>query len=517
MRERLGIVAIFSACAVFATVKPAGVFTDGMVLQQGEPVCIWGTAPIAEKVTVQFAGQTQRALSDTNGRWQVELNPLPASSEPRALVCFSSDGSQQSFISNVVVGEVWLAGGQSNMETTMADYKQSTQSDISSANDPLLRMITIPSQCYEGQNDARPQWKQSTSKNISGFSASAYYFAKNLREVLQVPVGIISCAVGGTPAEAWMSREMLESSPDLKRILDTYETYHEKYHDDVAFFKKCDEYNRAMKAWSLKREAGENPGRRPPEPNGLFKNRPCGLYENMLTQAIPYTMKGVIWYQGECNANQQNGHFYRTVFATLIEGWRRDFQNPELPFIFVQLATFDEAHANEPYWPELRESQCWVNKHVDNTGMAVLVDGGESHSIHPHSKDKVGERLSLLARNMVYGENDLVCCGPRLHAVIPKEKTLELIFDTEPVLKQAPESGFEIAGEDGEYVTAKAEMDNGKIIVSAESIPEPKSVRYGWKKWFIPAVFNKKGLPSSPFRTDDFTPVTTGRYYMDRL
>lgn len=511
-----------SLCAftAFAAVQPAGVFTDCAVLQQGEPVRIWGTAAAGEKVSVTFADQTRETVADSNGCWMVTLKKMPVCAEGRTLVFKGSQTATPVELKNVLVGEVWLAGGQSNMQTTMKSYSKTTQPDIDSANDPLLRMVTIPQKLYDGQNDLRPQWAESNPASVPDFSASAYYFAKNLRETLKVPVGIVSCSVGGTPAEAWMSRKTLESTPDMKRIIDAYEkSYQTNFVNEAAYLKHLDEYNQASKEWNRKKAAGEKPGAKPTEKVGpRFKNRPCGLHDNMLAQTIPYTVKGVIWYQGENNAG--SGFHYRTVFSALIKEWREEFRNKNLPFLFVQLASFGPATDNSSAWPELRESQSWTEDHVKNSGMIVLTDGGEIDNIHPHSKDKVGYRLSLLARNMVYGEKKLICRGPRLKKAECQKGVIELSFkDTGSGLVLKPEavSAFEICGADEKYVPATAKLGDGKIIVSADGVADPKYVRYGWKKWFVPTLFNAEGLPASPFRTDDFPPATKDRYYFDTL
>jgi len=511
--RRLITVFLVSLCAftAFAAVQPAGVFTDGAVLQQGEPVRIWGTAAAGEKVTVLFAGQTEETVADPTGRWMVALKAMPACAEGRTLVLKGSQTAAPVELKDILVGEVWLAGGQSNMQYSMKGFKPTTQPDINSANDPLLRMVTIAEKLYESQPSARPQWAASTPDNVANFSASAYYFAKNLRETLKVPVGIVSCSLGGTPAEAWMSRKTLENHPELKRTIETYDqNYRANFTNEADYVKYLEAYPAAVKEWERKQAAGEKPGPKPDMKIGpRFKNRPCGLHENMLTQTIPYTVKGVIWYQGENNA--ANGFHYRTVFPALIKEWREEFRNENLPFLFVQLAAYGPATEKSAAWPELRESQSWTEDHVQNSGMIVLTDGGDIKNIHPHSKDKVGYRLSLLARQMVYGETNLICRGPRLAKAEAKNGAIELSFkDTGSGLVLKPEavSAFEICGADGTYVPAAARLADGKILVSAAGVASPKFVRYGWKKWFVPTLFNAEGLPASPFRTDDFPPTT---------
>jgi len=523
MRRIISVfLASFYAVTAFAVVKPAGIFTDSMVLQRGEDVRVWGTAEAGEKVTVAFAGQIKDAVAGKDGRWMVTLAKMDVCTQGRPLVFKGSATAQPVELKDVLVGEVWLGGGQSNMDTGMAYYRKTTQPDITSANDPLLRMLTIPRLEYAGQNTNCPQWRTTTPQTVAGFSACAYYFAKNLRGKLNIPVGIINCSVGATPAEAWMSRKTMESSADLKRILGGYEkVYRKAFATDEEYRKYYDEYMVVFNEFLRKLAAGEPAGPHPQQKMGPMNyRRPCGLHETMLSQVIPFTIRGVIWYQGENNANDQAGFHYRTVFPALIQEWRQEFQRNEMPFLFVQLATYGPARDETPLWPELRESQSWTEDNVRNAGMIVLVDGGELDNIHPFSKDKAGYRLSLLARNMVYGEKDLVCRGPRVKAKKCEKGIIKLTFkDTGSGLELKPEaiSAFEVCGKDGKYVPAEAKLVDGKIIVSAKSVSEPQNARYGWRKWFVPTLFNKEGLPASPFRTDDFPLVTKDRYYLDKL
>jgi sialate O-acetylesterase len=454
----------------------------------------------------------------------VILKPMTASATSREMV-FSSDGKKQSALKNVVVGEVWLAGGQSNMATTLQNYRRTTQKDIESADDPLLRMVTIPRLDYKGQSTDQPRWQTTSRESAAGFSATAYYFAKDLREKLKVPVGIIACSVGASPAEAWMSRETLSATPSLQRVLDSYDAYlRKKFPNPEDYFVLAKEQERQRQAWyESKRQGGTPAGPNAPEISmGPYSfKRPCGLHETMLAQTIPYTLRGVIWYQGENNANAQAGFHYREVFPALIKQWRTDFMQRDLPFLFVQLATFGPIKDATAGWPELRDSQQWTEANVENTGMAVLVDGGELAVIHPHSKHKAGLRLSLLARHMAYGETGLVCRGPRMTNASPKAGQIELDFANVGaglVLRDSKGTPFEICGEDGKYVPAQAKLeDGGKISVWTEGVERPRHVRYGWKKWFEPTLFNQEGLPAAPFKSDDFKPQTEGRFYLDRL
>ncbi len=502
-----------------ATVRPAAIFSDNSVFQRNAPVRIWGTATPGETVTVSFAGQQKTAMTDPDGSWIVTLDPMEACSAPRTMECASFTGNQQSEIANVLVGEVWIAGGQSNMAATMKRYSQ-TALDISEASDPLLRMATIPRRDFEGDNSESPQWQAATPQTVQDFSGSAYYFAKNLRESLKdIPVGIIVCAVGGTPAEAWISRRALESSAELsEQVLAPYEACCRKEFPSAGDYENyLNEFAEAKKEFARRKAAKELPNRPPVWKMGPHNTkRPSGLYKNMLAQAIPYTVRGAIWYQGENNAKTGTGAHYRTVFPALIADWRSAFQNKEMPFLFVQLPTLGPAASTSPDWPELRDAQLWTDQTVPNTGMAVLLDGGDLKNLHPPSKDKVGYRLALLARQMVYGETRLVCQGPRLADISRQSDFIELNFDTfgsEIVLKDEPVSGFEICGKDGRFVPAGAELIDGKIRVSSPSVEKPQDVRYAWKQWVVPTLFNADGLPASPFRTDHLPLQTEGNYY----
>jgi sialate O-acetylesterase len=504
-----------------ADIQPAGIFTDGAVFQQQEPVRIWGTADPSEPVELLFAGQTRKTVADKNGKWMLSLSPMPANSTPQSLI-LRSDRHEYT-ISNVLVGEVWLAGGQSNMRMPMQFYRKTRQADIEASSDTHLRLCMIPRLEYEGQNHHKPHWQAAAPDSVAGFSATAYYFAEQLRETLKVPVGIICCSVGSTPAEAWMSRATLSNAPELKKILDAFDrNVAENYQDFDDYLKRAEERDVNLKEWYRKRKANETPlPAYPAEVMGTRNyKRPGGLYATMLSQTIPYTIRGTIWYQGENNAECGAGFHYRNVFPALINAWRSYFRNPEMPFLFVQLATFGPAEDHSPFWPELRESQQWTAAHVKHTGMVVLADGGEIDDIHPDSKDKAGYRLSLLARNLVYHENQLICRGPHSPAVTRTTDHIELIFDTggcKLVYRPQAVSAFEICGENGVFVPAEAKCMNNRIIVSSDRVTDPRHVRYGWKKWFLPSLFNEAGLPASPFRTDDFKPVTLDRYYLDRL
>lgn len=524
----------FFAAPLHAEVHPSPIFTNGAVLQRDTDVRVWGTCDPGENVTVSFAGQRQTATGSADGKWMVTLAPMKASTESREMTFISDNDAETVTIRDVLVGEVWLAGGQSNMETEMFRYRSRTQPDIESANDPLLRMLTVPQPTDDARPVAPTQWDKSIPENVGRFSATAYYFARDLRAKLNVPIGIVRCAYGGTPAETWMSRETFLKDPQLKPIIDAYDQHvktayrdeadyiaqSQKYEQDFAtFYQASQALKKAVKAGDVGAKKELNKLIKPkPVVGPRYVQRPTGLYETMLEQTIPYTVRGVIWYQGENNARNGLGQSYRRVFSALIDNWRKDFMNPDLPFLFVQLAPV--GWGREPFTAELRDAQKWVDENVPNTGMVVLLDGGDKGDIHPNSKDKAGGRLALLARKMVYGENDLVATGPRLKNVEINGDAVELTFEdvgSELVLKSGGENTFQVCGADGKYVPAEAKLIDGRIVVSAESIKQPRHVRYGWHVWVDPTLFNAGGLPASPFRTDDFPLVTEGNVYLQEL
>ena len=530
---KLFLAACFSICLVFVvspiasaeapdSIRIAEVFTDGAVLQRNTSVRVWGTATPQQKLTVAFADQSINTLTDQEGRWEVSLTPMPANNSGRSLTVQSTDGESTS-IKDILVGEVWLAGGQSNMAGTMSNYSETVQPDIDAANDPLLRMITVPRVQYPGHRLTGDfNWRPSNPSNVPQFSATAYYFALNIRKTLNVPVGIISCSYGGTPAEAWMSRATLTAKPDLKRILETYDSYVEReFKDEKQYLARLESYQEDLTRFNQWRKT-KDPANRVRKPQRVMGprsvRRPCGLYETMLTRTIPYSIKGVIWYQGEANANSFCGFHYRSVFSELVAHWRREFKSPNLPFLFVQLASL--GRGKEPHWAELRDAQRWVNENVANTGMVVALDAGDRNDIHPHSKDVVGKRLSLLARNIAYGEDALVCEGPRLNFVEPQGKKLALHFErvgTGLVLKEEGENTFEVAGADGRFFPASAVLADGNVILSASEVDTPQHARYGWHAWVVPTLFNQEGLPASGFRSDDYTATSRDNYYLYEL
>ena len=439
-----------------AEVKPNVLFSDGAVLQRGQNIPVWGTAKEGEKVTVELAGQTATTTAK-GGKWKLELKPLEAGGP----FSMKISGDNEVTVNNLLVGEVWVASGQSNMEWTL---NQAFQPEVEKpkANFPEIRMITAKKAAsLQPLDQIEGSWQVCSPETVGNFSAVAYYFARDLHAKLGVPVGIISTSWGGTPAQAWTSAEGFEGQPELKGYADQLKAAAEK----------------------------------PPE-NGPGPHFPSALYNAMIAPVVPYGMKGVIWYQGESNAGQSKQ--YQTLFPAMIADWRTKWKLGDFPFLFVQIAPFN----GQP--PEIREAQFLTLAKSKNTAMAVITDYGDAKDIHPKQKEPVGNRLSLAARALAYGEK-IVYSGPLYKEMKVAGSEVAISFDHTGgglVAKDGDLKGFTIAGADGKFVPAKAVIKGDAVVVSAEGVIDPKAVRYGWINVPDVNLFNKDGLPASPFRTD---------------
>jgi sialate O-acetylesterase len=489
------------AFALHADVKLHGLFTDNMVLQRNAAVPVWGWADEGEKITVEFQGQKASAVAK-NGKWMVRLKKLKADTSSGKGAELRVTGNNSVTLKNVLVGEVWIASGQSNMEWPMrASYE--AESEIAKAGagpeGALLRLYTVRKTKADAPKDnVVDSWQECNPTNVSSFSAVAYYFGRDLAKALKVPVGIIHTSWGGSPAEVWMRQEVLESNPGYKReILDAYTTQAAKYQSAVKQFEtEQEEAKKEGKAFTKRR------------PSGPWK--PTELYNGMIAPLIPYAIQGAIWYQGESNAGR--AHQYRTLFADMIRNWRHDWDQGDFTFLEVQLAPFMaiKDQPGDSTWAELREAQAIATKVLPKVGMAVITDVGEEKDIHPKKKEPVGARLALAARAIAYGE-DIVYSGPTYKNMKVKDGKVTLSFNHVGRGLEARGGelkGFAIAGADKKFVWAKAEIQGDKIVVSSSEVSEPVAVRYGWADYPVVNLWNKDGLPASPFRTDDFPMIT---------
>ena len=510
MKIRFSIVSflILISLSVFAqNLKLAEIFNEGAVLQRNSKVSVWGTSSPAANVSVNIQGKQFQAKSDKTGNWNVELSALKEGG-PYEMSVTSANATIK--INEIYVGEVWLAGGQSNM-AFMLENSDNGKYEIERATNKNIRFVMVPYKAFEGdKNRGDMNWRKATTENVSKISAVAYYFAKDLQAKLNVPVGIICCYKGGSGAETWMTRESLLKNPELAPIVENYESYFSKL-GKTTYLELVSTYEKNLKAYQDSVKAGNKNARNPKEPMGDQNyNRPYGLYHTMLERVIPYSVKGAIWYQGEHNSPRAEQ--YRTLFPAMIKEWRTSFNNPDMPFLFVQLPAYANADArNRPTWPELREAQLLTWKKVQHTGMAVTIDLGEKSTIHPPHKEPVGKRLAAIAFNTVYGF-DIPYSGPVYKSVEFKGNQAVLSFDfVYGGLKVDGElQGFSVCGADKNFVPAKAEIKDNKVVVWAEGVTTPVAVRYGWSNWTEANLKNNANLPATPFRTDDFPMITAG-------
>jgi sialate O-acetylesterase len=490
---------------VFADVKIHPLFGDNMVLQQGIRVPVWGTADCGEKVTVRFQGQEVSAQAE-DGKWTLYLEKLQAGGTFQLTV----HGKNKLEFTNVLVGEVWVCSGQSNMAWRV---QQSANSDeeIASSQNPLIRLFTV-AQAHADNPLAtlKGNWQECGPKTVGSFSAVGYFFGRDLQKAIGVPVGLISSSVGGTPAEAWTSRKALEANPALKGIADQYSALLKDY--PQAREKYLAALEKHKQAVAEAKKEGKMPPRAPQAPMGPESpRRPAALYNGMIAPLIPFGIRGAIWYQGESNAGQ--AYLYRSLFPAMIQNWRDDWRLGDFPFLFVQLAPYMkiDSEPKESAWAELREAQLLTTKKLPNTAMAVITDVGEENDIHPKKKGPVGGRLALAARSLAYGEK-IAFSGPVYRDMKVKGDRVFLTFDHVGgglVVKGDRLEGFTIAGADRKFVAAEAQLQDGGVIVSSPKVPNPVAIRFGWANYPVVNLWNKDGLPATPFRTDDF-PITTG-------
>ncbi len=494
-RSLVGFLFATLPLALPAAVKPAPLFSDNMVLQAGQPVPVWGWADDGEVVTIKFRNQKVSTTAQ-NLAWHVKLDKLKAGG-PDVFTITSKSGTMQ--FTNVLVGDVWVCSGQSNMEWPLSRSSEPA-ADIASATNAMIRVFNVLKNRADAPTTVvKAMWELCSPQSIEGFSAVGYYFGRDLQQARKNPVGLIGTYWGGTPAEAWMSREAFEINPRyVKEILEPSAAGDKTWRAATAAFEK-EKTDAATAGTNFTKQA---PG------------RPWGgsgeLYNGMIAPLIPYAIKGAIWYQGESNAGRAEQ--YRTLFPDMIRCWRRDWGQGDFPFLAVQLAPF-QAVKEQPVdsaWAELREAQLLATQVLPNVGMVVVTDVGDPKDIHPKWKQPVGARLALAARAIAHGEK-IEFSGPLYRNQEIKGNQVILHFDHARKGLEARGgelNGFAICGEDKKFVWAKAEIVGDTVVVSSPDISKPVAVRYGWADFPEVNLWNKDGLPASPFRTDSFPMIT---------
>lgn len=479
----------------------ADVFTDHMVLQRNAEVRIWGEAPSGSQIKVRLAGRHGATAQATaaDGKWHATLKTGEAGGPYRLEVI---TGNQIISFQDVFVGDVWLAGGQSNMEFALRRVKEA-QAEIRLADYPQIRYYKVPRRFYPGHEVPSASWTVCSPGTASEFSAVAYYFARNLYKELHIPIGIIQTPVGGTTAEAWMSRTRLMSDEDFRPILQHYDSLVQAYEPE-GYEEVYRRYRDYLSEYNRLPDARRRYVDKPVEPMGPRNfHRPTGMFENMLSTVIPYTLKGFLFYQGE--SNTARGAQYGKLFPALIREWRTLWGQGDLPFLFVQLPRFG---TKTRCWYELREAQYLTSLRVKNTAMAVAFDQGNPKDIHPTVKDTVGWRLSQLALGTVYGRK-IVCRGPEFREMERGgDGSLLLRFvhtGTGLVARDGARllTGFAVAGRDGRFRPAEAVIEGpDRVRVKCGGVEDPVDVRYLWENSGEQNLFNAEGFPALPFRTD---------------
>ncbi|MDZ4199876.1 MAG: sialate O-acetylesterase [Kiritimatiellia bacterium] len=484
-------------CAQAVTLNT--LFTEGAIVQQGVSVPVWGTAEPGETVTVTFADQTKQAMADAQGNWVIRLNPMAASAEPRVLVAIGQRPEARLEIPGVLVGEVWVCSGQSNMQWSLGQSEGGTNA-AQQVQDPLFRLFKVPNIMSDTPlQQVAGRWTSSEFSNSIQASGVAFFFGRELRAARNVPVGLILTSWGGTPAEAWMPRALLESDPEFQAILDQHARAVDVYTPEKA---EAD-FQRNLANWSNQVEKARAENRPVPYRPRLqvhpseSPTRPGSLYNAMIHPLLPYALAGAIWYQGESNAGRAKQ--YETLFPAMIQNWRQAWGLGDFPFLFVQIAPY------HGMGPAIREAQLVAWQNTPGTMMVVTADVGEEADIHPRKKEPVGARLARAARAVAYGE-DIVYSGPVYRALRVEGNRVSLEFDHIGSGLTAAEGGlqdFEIAASGTtNFVPAIAVIEGDRVIVQSPDVAAPGAVRYAWKNWFVGSLFNQEGLPATPFRTD---------------
>jgi sialate O-acetylesterase len=546
VRRKLGLLALLLVCgACHANVALRRIFSDNMVLQQGVEVPIFGTADPVEKISVTLNDQTAYATVRNDGTWVAKLDPLKAGGPFELTV---KGAANTITLKNVLVGEVWIASGQSNMGFNLGSAINAKEVVAASAN-PNLRLFTVNTITAQTlQSDLllrRPtdklSWVQAGPNTTPGFSAVAYFFARDLQAKLGVPVGIINTSWGGTAAEAWTPTGYLEKDPDLKPMLDQWER---RIADSAKAKDRFDTIT--LPAWKKAVEeakaAGRPAPRQPRPPEGADSpNRPGNLYNAMINPLVPFAFKGAIWYQGESNSGR--AWQYRKLMPTMIQSWRDAWKEGDFGFYIVALAPYMaiQPQPKPSSWAELREAQYLTTKALPNVGLAVIDDVGEPDNIHPKQKEPVGARLALQAEAKSYGL-PVACDGPTFKGLKVEGAAVRVTFDhadgglavkgfkvagaqpggpnaqwdwLEPNSDPAAMTvrgdkpvGFEVAGADHKWFRAAAKIDGDSVVVSSDDVKEPVAVRFGWADFPVVNLYNGAGLPAVPFRTDDWPGLT---------
>lgn len=472
------------ASNAFADVQLPRIISDHMLLQRSVPVRIFGKAQPGEAVSVSFRGQRVQATTDTLGRWEAWLQPLAPG--PAAEMTIAGDNVVT--IADVLVGDVWIGSGQSNMQWAVRQA-DNADAEIASAKFPQIRLFYVPRKpSAVPVEDVDGKWVVCSPETAAEFSAVLYYFGRQMHQDLKVPMGLIHSSWGGTPIASWISGPSLVANPRLVPFLTYWQNVIAQYPVNVS------RYEQNLKRW----ESNGSQSNRPAQPMGPgHAHEPTSLYNGMIAPLARYTIRGALWYQGETEAGRAQGHVYGDAMMTLVQDWRRAFGQGDFPFYWVQLANYGNA-AKNGHWMRVQEGQVRAAA-LRNTGVAIITDIGNPTDIHPRNKQEVGRRLALLAQNRE--------ASPLYRQFTREGSAIRIWFDNAGTALKTrgggDVTGFEIAGPDGKFVPASARIDGTTVVVSSPDVPNPQSVRYAWDYDPAANLVNAAGLPASLFRTDE--------------
>ncbi|HMD55471.1 MAG TPA: sialate O-acetylesterase [Phycisphaerae bacterium] len=490
----------------FAAISLSGLFTDHMVLQQEMPIRIWGSADPGEQVTVSFGNANVQTGAGSDGRWMVELPSEPANSQSRDLTI--AGATDRVVIHDVLVGEVWICSGQSNMEFAMTSGWHQAWTPgghleplVASANNPQIRLFKVPHAFYAAPSEKLDaQWQLCTPQTVASFTAVGYLFGRELSQKLNVPVGLIQSTWGGTRIEPWISLQVFEDTPQFQK--------------DLNWLHAAPHVSGPIPiATTPSPSTTGSAANRPPTMSSLSRantwsrESPTAIYNGMISPLIPYTVRGAIWYQGESNVSERDRLYYLHL-SSLIDSWRKVWNQGDFPFYIVQIAPYGGYHVEPQYEPLIWEAEEQVAQKIPNTGVAGIMDIGNLSNIHPADKIDVAHRLALWALAKTYGQSDLVYSGPIYKSMEVDQNKIIIHFDEVGggfvSRDRKPLNWFEIAGADKKFVPAQAQVIGDTIVVESQSVSDPVAVRFGWSDIAEPNLMNKEGLPALPFRTDQW-------------
>jgi sialate O-acetylesterase len=478
------LVCLAIAGDAFAEVRLPGIISDHMLLQRDMPVRIFGKADAGEAVSVAFRGQTAQTTADAIGRWEVWLQPL----SPGPAAEMTIRGTNTITVADVLVGDVWVGSGQSNMQWTV-QRSDNADAEIAAAAFPQIRLFHVPRKSSAVPvDDVDARWVVCSPESVAEFSAVLYFFGRQMHKDLKVPMGLVHSSWGGTPIASWISGPSLVGNFRLEPFLSFWENAVRQYPANLA------RHELALKKWEASGSQGIRPG--PPLGPG-HPHEPTSLYNGMIAPLVNYTIKGALWYQGENEAGRAQGHVYGDALMTLVQDWRRAFGQGDFPFYWVQLANYGNAVKNG-HWMRVQEGQVKATA-LRNTGVAVINDIGNPTDIHPTNKQDVGQRLAMLAQNRA--------ASPMYRQFTREGHAIRVWFDNAgrrlKTRGDGPLVGFQIAGPDGKYVDATAQIEGATVRVFAAEIPNPQSVRYAWDYNPSANLINAAGLPAPLFRTNE--------------